>query len=445
MRFVPHALLLFLFLTIAHARVGDTRAQVHARYGKPLPDTLAETILPILKKSTELSFESNGWRVRCALLLATDRETYVVREKWSRVDAASFEESQIAAVLNDLRPSVRWSEVIPGQKWASPDGVIVSIVGRRSAFTVSLPQVLAHEAAVNQKPATSPMVATATPTPRPTNVFKEPAKVSTPSPATTATPKKPADHSALVGGFLVIAVASTVLRLMKTSKRKSRPRSSNEPARKPETVAAPNQPPKKRTPEDLDWQEFELLVGEVYRRQGYQVELCAGLGGDGGIDLILHKDGERIVVQCKKWNSWKIPPKEIREFFGTLIDSGAARGIFVTTQDFSRDARDFAAGKPIELVDGRALRGMMNGTNYAAPGDLLEPEQWAPAFFSASKLVVPLCPRCKKEMVLHRTATPFWGCVSFPRCDGKREHRLHAPLDESAFVEKGTQTVACSN
>lgn len=444
MRFVPHVLLLFLLLTVAHARVGDTRAQVQARYGRSLPADVTESRAPLLRKSTELIFESNGWRIRCALLLATDGETYVVREDWRRADGGAIDETHIRSFLNELRPSARWTEFPPRLQWTSPDGVVVSAHGDSKAFTVNLPQALKHDAELDALPVHR--APTPAPPARPKNVVKEPAKVSTPSPATTATPKKPADHSALVGGFLVIAVASTVLRLMKTSKRKSRPRSSNEPSKKQETVAAPNQPPKKRTPADLDWQEFELLVGEVYRRQGYQVELCAGLGGDGGIDLILHKDGERIVVQCKKWNSWKIPPKEIREFFGTLIDSGAARGIFVTTQDFSRDARDFAAGKPIELVDGRALRGMMNGTNYAAPGDLLEPEQWAPAFFSASKLIVPICPRCKKEMVLHRTATPFWGCASFPRCDGKREHRLHAPLDESAFAKKAEEiAVAVAN
>ncbi len=47
------------------------------------------------------------------------------------------------------------------------------------------------------------------------------------------------------------------------------------------------------------WRQFELLVGEAFRRQGYAVEET-GLGGaDGGIDLILRKDGRRTLVQCK--------------------------------------------------------------------------------------------------------------------------------------------------
>ena len=39
----------------------------------------------------------------------------------------------------------------------------------------------------------------------------------------------------------------------------------------------------------LDWREFEMLVGEAFHRQGFDV-LETGLGGpDGGIDLILGK------------------------------------------------------------------------------------------------------------------------------------------------------------
>ena len=51
----------------------------------------------------------------------------------------------------------------------------------------------------------------------------------------------------------------------------------------------------------IGWRDFERLVGEAFRRQGYSVEET-GLGGaDGGIDLILRKDSRRTLVQCKHW------------------------------------------------------------------------------------------------------------------------------------------------
>jgi len=54
----------------------------------------------------------------------------------------------------------------------------------------------------------------------------------------------------------------------------------------------------------LSWQEFERLVAEYYRRQGYAVETGSGGGADGGVDLRLFKDGRKAVVQCKRWKEW---------------------------------------------------------------------------------------------------------------------------------------------
>ena len=46
----------------------------------------------------------------------------------------------------------------------------------------------------------------------------------------------------------------------------------------------------------ISWREFEELVGEAYRRQGYTVTETGGGGADGGVDLILKKNGENLLV-----------------------------------------------------------------------------------------------------------------------------------------------------
>ena len=48
---------------------------------------------------------------------------------------------------------------------------------------------------------------------------------------------------------------------------------------------------------DLHWKDFEYLVSEAYQRQGYSVQENTGGGADGGLDLVLGKDGNRILVQ----------------------------------------------------------------------------------------------------------------------------------------------------
>lgn len=56
----------------------------------------------------------------------------------------------------------------------------------------------------------------------------------------------------------------------------------------------------------LNWKEFEELVSEVYRRQGYFVLENPDEGADGGVDLRLRKDGKKIYVQCKHWKASKV-------------------------------------------------------------------------------------------------------------------------------------------
>ena len=94
---------------------------------------------------------------------------------------------------------------------------------------------------------------------------------------------------------------------------------------------------------------FEDLLGEMYRRQGYSVEENLGGGADGGVDLVLHRAGQTILVQCKRWNQ-PVPVPVVRELYGVLIDRGATAAKLVATTTFTSDAVAFAAGKPIELV-----------------------------------------------------------------------------------------------
>jgi restriction system protein len=181
--------------------------------------------------------------------------------------------------------------------------------------------------------------------------------------------------------------------------------------------------------QELDWEEFELLVGEIARRRGYKVEMPNAGGADGGIDLVLRKDGRRGLVQCKNWNKAKVTAKEIREFYGVLVSEGAFMGIFVTASEYTKDARDFAEGKPLQLVDGQGLAKLMNEVKTQPGEDLLDVTQWLPTFIQEVTIIDPLCPFCRSAMTLRRGSFgSFWGCSTYPRCKGKREVRKHLPV-----------------
>jgi restriction system protein len=118
----------------------------------------------------------------------------------------------------------------------------------------------------------------------------------------------------------------------------------------------------------LSWKEFELLVGEAFRRQGYSVTET-GLGGaDGGIDLVLRKEGRIEIVQCKQWKRRSVDVATVREMWGLASHHSADRVKIVCIGSFTRDAERFAAGKPIDLLSGQKLLDLVRaGQALAAP------------------------------------------------------------------------------
>ncbi len=163
----------------------------------------------------------------------------------------------------------------------------------------------------------------------------------------------------------------------------------------------------KKALDGISWQEFELLVGEVFRRKGYSIEERGGEGADGGVDLVLYKDGEKSLVQCKQWRANKVGVKVVRELYGVMAAEGASGGYVVTSGRFTTEARRFAAGREIDLIDGDELSKLI-GT------------------LEAQLEEAPTCPKCGSQMVKKRAkkgeskGVEFWGCQSFPRCRGSR-------------------------
>ena len=183
----------------------------------------------------------------------------------------------------------------------------------------------------------------------------------------------------------------------------------------------------------LTWQGFEQQVAEVYRQHGFQVEEVGGGGADGGVDLRLRRDGTTAIVQCKRWKTYKVGVKPVRELFGVMTAEKAGRAIFITSGIYTDEALRFAEGKPLELVDGAQLAEMLRQfqstmrqalTPSTIPSST--PGQPAP---SATAPARPKCSCCGSEMVLRRVKTcqhagnEFWGCSNYSKtnCGGIRE------------------------
>ena len=107
----------------------------------------------------------------------------------------------------------------------------------------------------------------------------------------------------------------------------------------------------------MDWKQFKRLVGEYYRRKGYRVRPTPD-GPDGGVDLRLYNELGLHLVQCKHWQR-DVGVRVVRELYGVMAAEGAYGGVVVTTGSFRADAKAFADGKRIDLVDGPDLRAMI--------------------------------------------------------------------------------------
>ncbi|MFC2052838.1 restriction endonuclease [Chloroflexota bacterium] len=101
--------------------------------------------------------------------------------------------------------------------------------------------------------------------------------------------------------------------------------------------------------------EFEDFVAHVFRLKGHTVQHVGG-SGDDGIDLILERRTTKGIVQCKRQES-KITPRMLREFVGALVGTDAKEAYFVTSGDFSDNAREWAKKFTlITLVNGETLK-----------------------------------------------------------------------------------------
>lgn len=114
-------------------------------------------------------------------------------------------------------------------------------------------------------------------------------------------------------------------------------------------VAEATQPAK--TLDGISWREFELLVGEAFRRKGFSVTERGGNGPDGGVDLELHLGTDKYLVQCKQWKALKVGVTVVREFFGVMAAEAASGSFIVTSGTSTNEARTFVEVCNIQLVE----------------------------------------------------------------------------------------------
>lgn len=102
---------------------------------------------------------------------------------------------------------------------------------------------------------------------------------------------------------------------------------------------------------------FEDVVCSIFKDLGWNARVTAYMG-DKGIDVILDgPDGKTIGVQVKRYKKERrIEAEQIRSLAGALLQNDHTKGIFVTTSQYRKGAKEAAQefatrGRPIELID----------------------------------------------------------------------------------------------
>lgn len=94
----------------------------------------------------------------------------------------------------------------------------------------------------------------------------------------------------------------------------------------------------------LDGWEFEEEVAKVFRLNGYKAKVTKKTS-DGGVDVIMRKEGKKIISQCKHYTS-PVGVSVARELNGLREDFNADELILIASSGVTKSCSDFIKNKP---------------------------------------------------------------------------------------------------
>ena len=128
----------------------------------------------------------------------------------------------------------------------------------------------------------------------------------------------------------------------------------------------------------MDWEDFEHLCRQLFEKafaaSGAEVKVTQA-SRDQGVDAIIFDPdplrGGKIVIQAKRYTN-TVDVSAVRDLYGTVHNEGAIKGILVTTSHYGPDSYSFAKDKPLTLLDGPQLLGLLEQHGYKFRIDLAE-------------------------------------------------------------------------
>ncbi len=114
--------------------------------------------------------------------------------------------------------------------------------------------------------------------------------------------------------------------------------------------------------DEMSGKEFEKLLSLLFRKTGYEVSLTPD-SQDYGADLILYKNGLRIVVQAKRSKN-PVSVKAVQEVVSAVRHYKANKAMVITNNRFTDNAFNLAYSNEVQLWDrNKLIKFMLDSKN----------------------------------------------------------------------------------
>lgn len=162
---------------------------------------------------------------------------------------------------------------------------------------------------------------------------------------------------------------------------------------------------------------FEEYLKALLKKLGYSVQLTNSTG-DFGADLILTKQGNKTVVQAKRYKD-SVGIKAVQEVIGAKSYYSASDAWVITNSYYTKAAKELAEKANVRLLNRNDLVSMA-----LEVGTVLDAQDKQTAPSTPQRTLMELeqakiCPICSNDMKLRTSKHgDFYGCVTFPKCRG---------------------------
>lgn len=155
-------------------------------------------------------------------------------------------------------------------------------------------------------------------------------------------------------------------------------------------------------------EEFEYFLCTYFKELGYKAKTTP-MVNDYGADVIASKDGEKIVIQAKRYKE-NVGIKAVQEVIGAREYYKADKAMVITSAYFTPNAKNLAQSGKVELWDRKKLKSVMQQVQGRVIIDEMKKE---PEYQNLERT----CPACGAHLVVKKGKHgPFYGCENYPDC-----------------------------